>query len=101
MNRFVLPVLPIALMFSGYSLTVLEMPDLSMGVKNRASSSHTKWPSKLRLAVVFLVATNIPMALYMSLVHQVWYSAPSTLWIFMGLSLSMDFLWNKLNACVL
>ncbi|XP_057532071.1 mannosyltransferase APTG1 isoform X2 [Amaranthus tricolor] len=68
--RFVLPVLPIALMFSGYSLTVLEMPDLSMGVKNRASSSHTKWPSKLRLAVVFLVATNIPMALYMSLVHQ-------------------------------
>lgn len=70
-NRFVLPILPIALMFSGYSLAVLETPDLSMGEKKRASSSRTKWPSKLRLAVVCLVATNIPMALYMSLVHQV------------------------------
>ncbi|XP_057249239.1 mannosyltransferase APTG1 isoform X2 [Beta vulgaris subsp. vulgaris] len=68
--RFVLPVLPIALMFSGYSLAALKSPDLPMGKSKRASTTHTKWPSKLRLAVFFLLATNIPMGLYMSLVHQ-------------------------------
>lgn len=68
--RFVLPILPMALMFSGYSLAALETPDLPMGKRKRASTTHTKWPSKLRLAVFFLVLTNIPMGLYMSLVHQ-------------------------------
>ncbi|XP_065861943.1 mannosyltransferase APTG1 isoform X2 [Euphorbia lathyris] len=68
--RFVLPVLPIALILSGYALAMmarLGSPD----VNRKASSNNlTKWPPKLRFAVIFLLATNIPMALYMSLVHQ-------------------------------
>ncbi|PIA46103.1 hypothetical protein AQUCO_01600400v1, partial [Aquilegia coerulea] len=68
--RFVLPVLPIALMFSGISLASLEsLCDLD---RKRGSSSHrSKCPSKVQLATVFLLVTNIPMALYMSLVHQI------------------------------
>ncbi|XP_021771583.1 GPI mannosyltransferase 3-like [Chenopodium quinoa] len=68
--RFILPILPIALMFSGYTLAALEAPDLPMGKNKKASTTHTKWPVKLRLAVFFLLVTNIPMGLYMSLVHQ-------------------------------
>ncbi|KAF2314365.1 hypothetical protein GH714_025720 [Hevea brasiliensis] len=68
--RFVLPVLPIALIFSGYALSVMARPD-SPHVKRKGSSkSHTKWPSKVGFAVIFLLATNIPMAIYMNLVHQ-------------------------------
>ncbi|KAJ1433546.1 GPI mannosyltransferase [Sesbania bispinosa] len=68
--RFVLPVLPIALMFSGYSLAMIEDPG-SPEYKGKVSSKkHTKCPPKMKAAVVFLLATNIPMALYMSLVHQ-------------------------------
>lgn len=68
--RFVLPVLPIALMFSGYSLASLRTPDSPIGKNKRITIMPTKWPTKLRLAVFFLLATNIPMSLYMSLVHQ-------------------------------
>ncbi|KAL9243696.1 hypothetical protein vseg_017553 [Gypsophila vaccaria] len=68
--RFVLPVLPIALMFSGYSLASLRKPDLPIGKSKRIQNTHSRLPSKLRICVFFLLATNIPMGLYMSLVHQ-------------------------------
>ncbi|XVE71741.1 hypothetical protein DITRI_Ditri10aG0176200 [Diplodiscus trichospermus] len=67
--RFVLPVLPISLIFSGYSLAALEECDSPNGEKKR-SCIYKNWPSKKQLAILFLLATNIPMALYMSLVHQ-------------------------------
>ncbi|KZV49327.1 GPI mannosyltransferase 3, partial [Dorcoceras hygrometricum] len=50
--RFVLPVLPLALMFSGYSLVKL--------------GSYVK----LQMVAFFLLFTNIPMAIYMSMVHR-------------------------------
>ncbi|KAJ6759270.1 GLYCOSYLTRANSFERASE [Salix koriyanagi] len=68
--RFVLPMLPIALMFSGYSLSVMAKAD-SDSRRKGSSDSHMKRPSKVGFAIFFLLATNIPMALYMSLVHQV------------------------------
>lgn len=66
--RFVLPVLPIALIFSGYTLAAISRPDLSDTRKK--TNFHFRYPSKLKLAIFFLVITNLPMALYMSLVHQ-------------------------------
>ncbi|KAH7569299.1 hypothetical protein JRO89_XS06G0140200 [Xanthoceras sorbifolium] len=68
--RFVLPVLPIALMFSGYSLAVMERADYLDRKKEGSSNIHVKWPSKIQLSIFFLLVTNIPMAVYMSLVHQ-------------------------------
>ncbi|KAL3614020.1 Mannosyltransferase aptg1 [Castilleja foliolosa] len=68
--RFVLPVLPIALMFSGYSLANLRKCEVSMRKVRKSPCSWTKCFSKLRIAVFFLLVTNIPMALYMSMVHQ-------------------------------
>ncbi|KAK3221605.1 hypothetical protein Dsin_008630 [Dipteronia sinensis] len=68
--RFVLPVLPIALMFSGYSLAVMEIADYLDVQKKGSSNILVKWPSKTQLSIFFLLATNIPMAFYMSLVHQ-------------------------------
>lgn len=68
--RFVLPVLPIALMFSGYSLAALNTQELPLGKSKRITKVHARWSLKLRLAVFFLLVTNIPMGLYMSLVHQ-------------------------------
>ncbi|XP_058002233.1 mannosyltransferase APTG1 isoform X3 [Hevea brasiliensis] len=68
--RFVLPVLPIALIFSGYALSVMARPDSPRVMRKGSSNSYTKWPSKVAFAVIFLLATNIPMAFYMSLVHQ-------------------------------
>ncbi|KAK9275656.1 hypothetical protein L1049_022923 [Liquidambar formosana] len=68
--RFVLPVLPIALMFSGYSLGAMTMPNSSDSQRKGSSKIHTKCRSIMRLAIFFLLATNIPMALYMSLIHQ-------------------------------
>lgn len=58
--RFVLPVLPIALMFSGYSLARIGVP------------KRTRYTclSKKSVLVFLLLITNLPMALYMSLVHQ-------------------------------
>ncbi|KAF5743857.1 GPI mannosyltransferase 3 isoform X3 [Tripterygium wilfordii] len=40
------------------------------GKRRRFLNIPAKWPSKLQFAILFLLATNIPMALYMSLVHQ-------------------------------
>lgn len=72
--RFVLPVLPIALMFSGYSLANLGQREPSKRKGRENSSSHKKHSPKLKMAVLFLLVTNIPMALYMSIFHQVrWY----------------------------
>ncbi|KAL8556966.1 hypothetical protein ACS0TY_004442 [Phlomoides rotata] len=68
--RFVLPVLPIALMFSGYFLANLEQRVLSERKVKEKSTSHIKPFPKLQMAVLFLLVTNIPMALYMSTVHQ-------------------------------
>ncbi|XP_020593825.1 GPI mannosyltransferase 3 [Phalaenopsis equestris] len=66
--RFVLPVLPIALMFSGYSLAALSHSKHPLPKKGIFFG--TRCPSKLRLSILFLIVTNVPMALYMSLVHQ-------------------------------
>ncbi|KFK25717.1 hypothetical protein AALP_AA8G150500 [Arabis alpina] len=73
--RFVLPVLPIALIFSGYAFAQMEASGSSLSStakkKQVSRKNHIiKWSPKLRLSVFFLLATNIPMALYMSLVHQ-------------------------------
>nr|XP_024923463.2 mannosyltransferase APTG1 isoform X2 [Ziziphus jujuba var. spinosa] len=68
--RFVLPVLPITLMFSGYSLATMSMSYSPNGRMKGSSNIHKKCPPKMQLAVLFLLATNIPMAMYMSLVHQ-------------------------------
>lgn len=68
--RFVLPVLPIALIFSGYSLAMIRGCDMSIGKSKKSSSSHMKCSSKMQLTILFLLATNIPMAVYMSMVHQ-------------------------------
>ncbi|GKV22306.1 hypothetical protein SLEP1_g32188 [Rubroshorea leprosula] len=68
--RFVLPVLPVALIFSGYSLATLQECDSSKGERKGSSNINSKWPSKRQMAILFLLATNIPMAFYMSSVHQ-------------------------------
>ncbi|KAG7609223.1 GPI mannosyltransferase [Arabidopsis suecica] len=73
--RFVLPVLPIALIFSGYAFAQMEVSGSSSSSsvtkkKQVPRQNHTKWSPKLRLSFFFLLATNIPMALYMSLFHQ-------------------------------
>ncbi|KAK9275574.1 hypothetical protein L1049_022841 [Liquidambar formosana] len=68
--RFVLPVLPLTLMFSGYSLAAIATPNSSDSQRKGSSKIHTKCHSKMQLAIFFLLATNIPMALYMSLIHQ-------------------------------
>ncbi|KAL6534745.1 Mannosyltransferase aptg1 [Orobanche gracilis] len=68
--RFVLPVLPISLMFSGCSLDNLRRCEVSKRKVKQGSSSRTKCFSKLRMSVFFLLVTNLPMALYMSMVHQ-------------------------------
>ncbi|KAJ0886752.1 putative GPI mannosyltransferase [Helianthus annuus] len=67
--RFVLPVLPIALSFSGYSLAMLSR-QYSSNKKNKYTRTRTKSSWKIQAAVIFLVVTNLPMALYMSMVHQ-------------------------------
>ncbi|KAL6629703.1 hypothetical protein ACP70R_029468 [Stipagrostis hirtigluma subsp. patula] len=61
--RFVLPVLPLALMFSGYCLAAMSQP--------KGKHLHGKRRlSRLKLCVILLIVTNVPMALYMSLFHQ-------------------------------
>ncbi|XP_052180477.1 mannosyltransferase APTG1 isoform X1 [Diospyros lotus] len=67
--RFVLPVLPIALIFSGYSLATIGKANSSYKPKG-PPGIHRKKPLKMHLAVLFLLASNLPMALYLSLVHQ-------------------------------
>ncbi|XP_038970951.1 GPI mannosyltransferase 3 isoform X2 [Phoenix dactylifera] len=66
--RFVLPVLPIALMFAGYSLAVMSKPDFPD--PKRRNKYCNRWPLRVHLAVLFLIMSNVPMALYMSIVHQ-------------------------------
>ncbi|KAB2600234.1 GPI mannosyltransferase 3-like [Pyrus ussuriensis x Pyrus communis] len=68
--EFVLPVLPIALMFSGHSLAALRTSVSENGKGKEPLNINNKCPAKMQLAIFFLLATNIPMALYMSLVHQ-------------------------------
>ncbi|KAK4802981.1 hypothetical protein SAY86_001184 [Trapa natans] len=68
--RFVLAVLPIALIFSGVYLASLSNLYHLRNESKQSPRSHVRWPAKKRWAVGFLLATNIPMALYMSLVHQ-------------------------------
>jgi len=60
-------------MFSGYSLAVIEDPGAgSLEYKGKGfSKKKNKCSPKITVAILFLLATNIPMALYMSLVHQV------------------------------
>lgn len=71
-DRFVLPVLPIALIFSGYALTQMEAsPSSSSSITKKKQVPRKKWSPTLTLSVLFLLVTNIPMALYMSLFHQV------------------------------
>lgn len=64
--RFVLPVLPLALLFSGYSLAKLSQQQHSSNKKSNKNKSF--W--KIKPALFFLLVTNIPMALYMTMVHQ-------------------------------
>ncbi|KAF0913032.1 hypothetical protein E2562_019806 [Oryza meyeriana var. granulata] len=61
--RFVLPVLPLMFMFSGYNLAAMAQ------FKGKGHSE--KGPlSRLQLSVILLILTNVPVALYMSLYHQ-------------------------------
>ncbi|KAG0462277.1 hypothetical protein HPP92_020753, partial [Vanilla planifolia] len=55
-------------MFSGYSLAALS-PSKQPGL-NKGRPSRTRCPSRMQLSILFLIATNVPMALYMSLLHQ-------------------------------
>lgn len=68
--RFVLPVLPIALMFSGYALATLGSTVPLRGRDSTSKRSGTSCSMKSRMAILFLIVTNLPMALYMSMVHQ-------------------------------
>uniref|UniRef100_A0A0D9YL87 Mannosyltransferase n=1 Tax=Oryza glumipatula TaxID=40148 RepID=A0A0D9YL87_9ORYZ len=61
--RFVLPVLPLMFMFSGYNLAAMAQ----FKGKGRSEKGHL---SRFRLSVILLILTNVPMALYMSLYHQ-------------------------------
>lgn len=70
-HRFVLPVLPIALMFSGYALAKMKASGSPDTERKGSLNIYTRCPSKIQFSILFLLATNIPMALYMSLVHQV------------------------------
>ncbi|KAE9462492.1 hypothetical protein C3L33_05597, partial [Rhododendron williamsianum] len=93
--RFVLPVLPIALMFSGYSLATIGKPDSSYGRTKDSIRIKTKCPSKKLLAVLFLLATNLPMAFYMSLVHQ---KEPETLHGYVGHNFFRAIFWMILTC---
>ncbi|CAA0836061.1 Alg9-like mannosyltransferase family [Striga hermonthica] len=66
--RFVLPVLPIALIFSGIPLANLHQRGISK--RKQTWSSRKNRYSRLNMSVFFLLVTNLPMALYMSMVHQ-------------------------------
>ncbi|KAJ8568702.1 hypothetical protein K7X08_028235 [Anisodus acutangulus] len=53
-----------------YWLTTIGGPDKSNGRGKRSPSTHDGCSIKLQLAILFLAVTNIPMAFYMSMVHQ-------------------------------
>ena len=63
--------LPIALMFSAVALAKLGKTNVSYGQNKASQSAATRSSIKTKLAVLFLLGTNLPMALYMSMVHQV------------------------------
>lgn len=63
-NRFVLPVLPFMFMFSGHNLAAMAQ------LKGKGHNEKGRL-SRLKLSVILLILTNVPMALYMSLYHQV------------------------------
>ncbi|XP_057833988.2 mannosyltransferase APTG1 isoform X1 [Cryptomeria japonica] len=67
--RFVLPVLPITMMFSGYSLAELDKHSFPSQQKMGKLNETKKWSWKFYVIFILLI-TNIPTALYMSLVHQ-------------------------------
>lgn len=67
--RFIFPVLPITLMFSGYLLAELDKPDFSQRKLGKSGKTQ-KWSSWKYFVVFGLLITNIPAALYTSLVHQ-------------------------------
>ncbi|CAN6725330.1 unnamed protein product [Malus baccata var. baccata] len=58
------------LTFSGHSLAALRTSVSANGKGKESSNINSKCPAKMQLASFFLLSTNIPMALYMSLVHQ-------------------------------
>lgn len=86
--RFVLPVLPLAMMFAGYGLATMEPSCANQMSKSRTLQSDTSAKTSVHrisqeasvkhysrnllflATVVGLLATNVPTALYMSLVHQ-------------------------------
>uniref|UniRef100_A0A0E0MYF9 Mannosyltransferase n=1 Tax=Oryza rufipogon TaxID=4529 RepID=A0A0E0MYF9_ORYRU len=61
--RFVLPVLPFMFMFSGHNLAAMAQ------LKGKGHNEKGRL-SRLKLSVILLILTNVPMALYMSLYHQ-------------------------------
>eukprot|EP01018_Ginkgo_biloba_P025171 Gb_16626 [translate_table: standard] len=73
--RFVLPVLPITLMFAGYSLAEMERHSSRRILRKLDETksnglSWQKWSSWKYFSIFVLLITNIPAALYTSLVHQ-------------------------------
>ncbi|KAK4369209.1 hypothetical protein RND71_013001 [Anisodus tanguticus] len=57
-------------MFAGYWLATIGGPDKSNGRGKRSPSTHDGCSTKLQLAILFLAVSNIPLAFYMSMVHQ-------------------------------
>ncbi|MCO5564107.1 hypothetical protein L7F22_017763 [Adiantum nelumboides] len=80
--RFVLPVLPLGLMFAGYALASMQYcvgeqcldsgSILSDGSKVKTDKNMFRFRKQIwrRACVVGLLITNIPIALYTSVVHQ-------------------------------
>ncbi|KAL9255738.1 Mannosyltransferase APTG1-like protein [Drosera capensis] len=54
--------------FSGYLLAAIESADSSIRKRKQGLRGRNTW--RLHLAIFLLLVTNIPMALYMSMVHQ-------------------------------
>jgi len=94
--RFILPVLPIVMMYAGYAMAVLEQQGSSANSKEETAysvpsstssgSQHQGYEQKkptggtrqgsrlLGGIIIFLLLTNIPLALYTSMFHQVCHS---------------------------
>ncbi|KAH8933006.1 hypothetical protein BDL97_18G009300 [Sphagnum fallax] len=90
--RFILPVLPIVMMYAGYAMAVLEQQGSSANSKEETAysvpsstssgSQHQGYEQKkptggtrqgsrlLGGIIIFLLLTNIPLALYTSMFHQ-------------------------------
>ncbi|XP_028399232.1 GPI mannosyltransferase 3-like [Dendronephthya gigantea] len=71
--RFILPVVPMAMLISGRGLHYIATTDSSVNVKKHDDNSIrdiTHISFKGKLLAIFLIVTNIPVALYIGLVHQ-------------------------------